>query len=61
MCNLVTRSYVEEARFTGSVSTVGDTATLILDANVDGMFVCSLDGGAFQPCTVLNTIQLHAH
>ena len=34
----------------GSVSVSGDTATIKLYSNTDGIFMCSLDGAAFQQC-----------
>ena len=36
---------------TGSVGIVGDTVILTLDANTNGTYQCSLDGGVFQTCT----------
>ena len=36
----------------GSVSVDGNTATITLNSNVDGVFQCSLDGGAFANCMV---------
>ena len=35
----------------GSAGIVGDTVILTLDANANGTYQCSLDGGEFQPCT----------
>ena len=37
----------------GSVSVSGDTATVELYSNTEGIFMCSLDGAAFQQCTYL--------
>ena len=37
----------------GSVSVSGDTATIKLYSNTKGIFMCSLDGAAFQQCTYL--------
>ena len=37
----------------GSVSVDGNTATITLNNNFDGVFQCSLDGGAFKNCMVI--------
>ena len=35
----------------GSAGIVGNTVILILDANANGTYQCSLDEGAFESCT----------
>ena len=43
--------FCSTAQVSGSTSVIGNTTTIMLDANVNGTYQCSVDGGPFEPCT----------